>query len=292
MAGFAQRSLILRGVAAMDRAAGMTTPTKGQPESPTSRSRIRFSRPNIRSPLNTRGNEPVHMHDAGSPSRSREASPLTLPYVDLEAGKHGERDTSEEAVEMRTWSEGKFDSSADKEDGFGMKDVTPRRRTVRQCWFLSQYSCQCEKVIDVSPLAIPKIKLDKQAGPPSFARSEFETVRALLSSVGLILTMACHRLYGTCGIEVHTKQRRPSQNSRTTWITPGSSLVGASESLSTAMEGTRLTLTHRLSYLDLTKQDLEDAEVRLSVESKQPKLDQYRATSIAGNAVWGSVFYS
>lgn len=48
----------------------------------------------------------------------------------------------------------------------------------------------------------------------------------------------------------------------------------------------------RLSYLDLGPEDLEDAARRLADERNYPKLDQYRATSIAGNAVWGSVFYS
>jgi hypothetical protein len=130
---------------AMERAVGMTTPTKRQPESPTSRSRIRFSRSNIQSPLNTRGNVPVRLDDAGSPSRCREASPLTLPYVDLEAGKHGEKDISEEAVEMRTWSKGNEGGANDKVDDFGARDVTPRRRTVRQCQLLSDDSRTSEK---------------------------------------------------------------------------------------------------------------------------------------------------
>ncbi|KAI5454120.1 hypothetical protein NCC49_005110 [Naganishia albida] len=48
----------------------------------------------------------------------------------------------------------------------------------------------------------------------------------------------------------------------------------------------------KLAYLDLTLADLEEAVARIAVETNHPKLDQYRATSIAGNAVWGSVFYS
>jgi hypothetical protein len=48
----------------------------------------------------------------------------------------------------------------------------------------------------------------------------------------------------------------------------------------------------RLAYLDLGAADLEDAASRLADERNHPNLDQYRATSIAGNAVWGSVFYS
>lgn len=58
------------------------------------------------------------------------------------------------------------------------------------------------------------------------------------------------------------------------------------------MIGRSLRLLYRLAYLDLTPTDLEDAAARMAVELNRPKLDQYRATSIAGNAVWGSVFYS
>ncbi|KAJ9122139.1 hypothetical protein QFC24_004367 [Naganishia onofrii] len=215
----------------------MTTPTKRQPESPTSRSRIRFSRSNIQSPLNTRGNVPVRLDDAGSPSRCREASPLTLPYVDLEAGKHGEKDISEEAVEMRTWSKGNEGGVSDKVDDFGARDVTPRRRTVRQ--------------------SIPKVNLDRQARPPSFARSEFETI--------------VRHLRNRSPYKAATSKPKFPDNLDYAWQFAG---------------------WGQLSYLDLTKQELKEAEVRLAVELDRPKLDQYRATSIAGNAVWGSVFYS
>jgi hypothetical protein len=47
-----------------------------------------------------------------------------------------------------------------------------------------------------------------------------------------------------------------------------------------------------MSYLDLTPEDLQQARNKLEKRNNKPKLDQYRATSIAGNAVWGSVFYS
>ncbi|KAJ9105384.1 hypothetical protein QFC21_001753 [Naganishia friedmannii] len=215
----------------------MTTPTRGQPESPTSRSRIRVSRSNIRSPLNTRGNLPMRLDGAESPSRSRQASPLTLPYVDLEAGKPGDRDISEEAVEMRTWSKGHADRVDDKVDEFGKTDVTPRRRTIRK--------------------SIPKGNLDGQAGPPSFARSEFETI--------------VRHLRNRSPYKAATSKPKFPNNLDYAWQFAG---------------------WGQLSYLDLTKQDLEDAEMRLAVALDRPKLDQYRATSIAGNAVWGSVFYS
>ena len=47
-----------------------------------------------------------------------------------------------------------------------------------------------------------------------------------------------------------------------------------------------------MSYLDLTPIDLQQAKAKLDTLDNKPKLDQYRATSIAGNAVWGSVYYS
>jgi len=47
-----------------------------------------------------------------------------------------------------------------------------------------------------------------------------------------------------------------------------------------------------MNYLDLTPQDLEQARRRLAEINERPKLDQYRGTSIAGNAVWGSCYYS
>jgi hypothetical protein len=71
----------------------------------------------------------------------------------------------------------------------------------------------------------------------------------------------------------------------------GNSLDGESESVIALLEQ-RSHLGSRLAYLDLAPTDLEEAAARLAVETNRPRLDQYRATSIAGNAVWGSVFYS
>lgn len=54
----------------------------------------------------------------------------------------------------------------------------------------------------------------------------------------------------------------------------------------------RVSMLCRMSYLDLTPADLQQAKLRLERLNDKPMLDQYRATSIAGNAVWGSVYYS
>jgi len=45
-----------------------------------------------------------------------------------------------------------------------------------------------------------------------------------------------------------------------------------------------------MRYLELSMKDIEDAEKEMS--PIPPQLDQFRAASIAGNGVIGSVFYA
>lgn len=47
-----------------------------------------------------------------------------------------------------------------------------------------------------------------------------------------------------------------------------------------------------MSFLDLSQEAMDNAKAHIDILESVPQLGQFRATSISGNAVWGSVYYA
>lgn len=112
------------------------TPPRRQAETSTPQSRVRFSRVIAQFPLGTSTpSRQARAAEAGSPSKSREASPLTLPYAEFAPASNHESDIAEESMEMGEWGSGK--GSRDRKELYeeGELDNTPRKRILRHCMF-------------------------------------------------------------------------------------------------------------------------------------------------------------
>lgn len=113
--------------------ANAITPPRRQPTASTPQSRVRFTRTTLRPPQDAGPTRLTTGSDVGSPSRSREASPLTLPYVDFATTTQNEGDISEESMEMGDWNKGKQrEEDHEKPLNIAREDTnTPRRRAIR-----------------------------------------------------------------------------------------------------------------------------------------------------------------